>query len=111
MQYRPLKDFVTRRGGARLSVHGGLRDRLVELAVEEFPLDAPPDRKDEVLRARLRLRVRREYGSVVATILIGLLVNTIVKLIVEWWFSKNSHRVLMEGWQRAVAPAVVPPKA
>lgn len=111
MQYRALKDFVARRGGARLSMHAGVRDRLVDMAVEEFPVDAPPDLKEDVLKARMRIRVRREYGSVVATILIGILVNVIVRVITEWWFSKNSHRVLMQGWQDAVAAAGVPPQA
>lgn len=108
MQYRPLKDFVARKGGARLAMHGGIRDRLVDMAVEEFPVDAPPDLKEEVLRARMRIRVRKEYGSIVATILIGVMINVIVKLITEWWLNRNSHRVLMEGWQSAVAAARFP---
>lgn len=111
MQYRALKDFVARKGGARLSMHSGIRDRLVDMAVEEFPFDAPFDRKEEVLRARLRIRVRQEYNSVVATILIGVLINVIVKLVTEWWLSRNSHRVLMEGWRHALAAARVPPEA
>ena len=111
MQYRPLKDYVARKGGARLAMHGGVRDRLVEMAVEEFPLDAPVDMKEEVLRARLRVRVRKEYGSIIATILIGVMINVIVKLITEWWFSRNSHRVLMEGWTHALAAARLPPSA
>lgn len=105
MQYRPLKDFVSRKGGARLAMHGGIRDRLVDLAVEEFPFDAPFDRKEEVLRARLRIRVRKEYSSVAAMILIGVLVNVITRLVLEWWFNRSSHRVLMEGWNHALAAA------
>ena len=108
---RPLKDYVARKGGARLAMHGGVRDRLVEMAVEEFPLDAPVDMKEEVLRARLRVRVRKEYGSVVAMILIGVLVNVITRLVLEWWFNRNSHRVLMEGWTHALAAARLPPPA
>lgn len=108
MQYRPLKDYVARKGGARLAMHGGIRDRLVDMAVEEFPVDAPPDLKEEVLRARMRVRVRKEYGSIIATILIGVMINVIVRVITEWWFSRNSHRVLMEGWQSAVAAARLP---
>ncbi len=108
---RPLKDFVARKGGARLAMHGGVRDRLVEMAVEEFPLDAPPDRKEEVLAARMRLRIRREYGSIMAMILIGVLVNVITRLVLEWWFERNSHRVLMEGWNHALAAARLPPSA
>jgi hypothetical protein len=110
--YRPLKDFVSRKGGTRLAVHGPLRDKLVEWAVEEFPLDCPADRAEEVLRARLKVRIRKQYGSVMAMILIGVLVNVITRLILDWWFEKRSHRVLMEGWQRnALAAANIPPSA
>lgn len=109
---RPLKDFVRHRGGTRLALHGGLRDRLVEMAVEEFPgADCPLDRVEEVLRARMNIRIRREHGSVVAMILIGVLVNVIVRLVTEWWFQKRSHRVLMEGWSYALASARVQVKA
>ena len=105
MQYRPLKDYVARHGGARLAMHAGIRERLVDMAVEEFPIDAPVDQKEEVLRARMRIRVRKEYGSIIATILIGVMINVIVRIVTEWWFSRNSHRLLMGGWQDAVAAA------
>ena len=109
MQYRPLKDFVARKGGTRLAMHGGIRDRLVDMAVEEFPVDAPPDLKEEVLRARMRVRVRKEYGSIIATILIGVMINVIVRIVTEWWFSRTTHRVLIQGWQDAVASARLSP--
>lgn len=108
--YRPLKEYVSRKGGSRLALHAPLRDRLVEWAVEEFPIDCSPDRVDEVLRARLRVRVRRNYGSVMAMILIGVMVNLITRLVLEWWFDKKSHRVLMQGWhQNALEAANIPP--
>jgi hypothetical protein len=110
--YRPLKDFVARKGGSRLALHGSLRDKLVEWAVEEFPVDCSADRAEEVLKARLKVRIRRQYGSVMAMILIGVLVNVITRLVLEWWFERRSHRVLMEGWQRnALAAANIPPRA
>jgi hypothetical protein len=83
----------------------------IEWAVEEFPSDCPPDRIEEVLKARLKVRIRRDYGSVMAMILIGVLVNVITRLILEWWFERRSHRVLMEGWQRnALEAASIPPR-
>lgn len=110
MPYQPLKDFVIRRGGMRLAMHGGVRDRLVEMAVEEFPIDAPDDQKVEVLAARLRLRAREQYGSVIAMLLIGVLVQLITKLIVEWWKKNHSHKVLIYGWKRnAKKNSDVPP--
>lgn len=33
--YRPLKDYVARRGGLRLAMHERLRDQLVEAAVAD----------------------------------------------------------------------------
>jgi len=100
-KYRSLKDFVARKGGLRLAMHGGLRDQLVELAVAEFPYDAPEDRMVEVLAARLKQRCRKQYGSIMGMILIGVIVNLLSQLIVEWWRKNHSHKVLMYGWQRS----------
>lgn len=98
MRYEPLKKFVMRSGGVRLSAHPSLRDQLVDWAVEEFPVDAEPERVAEVLAARLRIRAREQYGSVLASILIWVLVQLIVKAVVSWWNKNHSHRVLMAGW-------------
>lgn len=98
-KYESLKTYVSRAGGIRLATHPALRDRLVEWAVEEFPADAPPDRMAEVLSARLRLRARDQYGSVIAAILISVLAQLIVKAIIEWWKRRQAHQVLMLGWQ------------
>ena len=98
-KYESLKKYVARAGGIRLSTHPALRDRLVEWAVEEFPADAPPDRMEEVLAARLRIRARDQYGSVIAAILISVLAQLIVKAIVEWWKRRQAHQVLVIGWQ------------
>ena len=97
--YEPLKKFVARAGGIRLSMHPALRDQLVEWAVEDFPADAPPERMQEVLSARLRLRARDKYGSVIAAILISILAQLVVKAIVAWWNKRHAHQVLMIGWQ------------
>lgn len=108
--YKTLKDYVSRTGGMRMSMHGQLRDQLVEMAVEEFPFDAPDDRRVEVLAARLRVRARERYGSVVVMILVSVLANLIAKLIVEWWKKHHSHKVLMYGWHKyAKANSDVPP--
>jgi hypothetical protein len=103
MLYTPLKSYISKRGGLRLSAHSRLRDRLVEMAVEEWPTSCDSDRLVEVLKARMAIRVRKEYGSVLAMFLIGVLVNAIAKLVVEWWFSRDSHRVLMLGWRQNAA--------
>lgn len=99
--YRPLKAFVALNGGVRLAMHGGLRDRLVELAVENWPVNCEPARLRDVVAAKLRIAIRNRYGSILATFLISVLVQAIARLVVEWWLSRSSHRVLMVGWANA----------
>jgi hypothetical protein len=108
--YAALKSFVARRGGHRLAMHRSARDRLVEIAVEEFPVGADPSRIEEVLRAKVRIRVREQYGAILASIIIGVMVNLIVRLVIEWWFENRSHQVLMEGWRALASPPVPPPQ-
>lgn len=98
-KYGSLKRFAAEKCGRRGQIHRGIRDRMVEIAVEEFPADAPDDRVLEVLQARLRLRVKQEYGSVVAILLISVLANLIARAVWEWWKKNHSHKVLMRGWQ------------
>lgn len=105
--YRPLKDYVRRRGGLRLSMNGGLRDRIVDEIVAGWPTDCPVEHVEEVVRARVSVKVRRKYGSVVAMLLLSAFINVIVRLVVEWWFERNSHRVLMRGWSSAAQSADV----
>lgn len=109
-RYSTLKQYVSRTGGMRLAMHGAVRDQLVEMAVEEFPFDAPDDKRVEVLAARLRLRAREQYGSVVIVLLVSVLANLIAKLVVEWWRKNHSHKVLMYGWHKnAKANPNLPP--
>lgn len=97
--YRPLTDYIRRRGGMRVAMHQGLVDRMIAMAVEEFPHTGCPDEAlEDVLRARLSIRIKREYSSVVAALLISVLANLITRLIVEWIKRRQSHRVLMYGW-------------
>lgn len=103
--YRPLKDFVRRRGGLRLSMHWGLRDRIVDEIVAGWPTDCPVERVEEVVRARISVKVRQKYGSVIAVFLLSAFINVIVKLVIEWWLNRNAHRVLMRGWASAAQSA------
>lgn len=96
--YRPLKDYVARRGGIRLAMHARLRDQLVEAAVADWPIGCDADKVDDVVMARLRLRVRQQYGSLMAMLLISVVANIVGRLVLEWWRKRHSHRVLLEGW-------------
>jgi hypothetical protein len=99
-RYQTLKNFVAESSPARVSMHGGLRDRLVEMAVEEWPADAPPSRRAEVLKARMNRRVRGEYGSIIATFVLSILVQLIVNAIVRWVEKRHANEVLIAGWCR-----------
>lgn len=101
--YSPLKSFVARRAGMRLAMHGRLRDRLTEIIVEEWPVGCKPEHLEEVLRAKVSRRVRERYGSVLAMFLISVLVNSLVKIVIEWWFAREAHRVLLIGWAQNAA--------
>lgn len=96
--YEPLRRFVRDRCGPRLAMHGGLRDQIVEWAVADFPVEADDDEKTEILRSRLHARAKEKYGSIIAMLIIGVLVNLITKAIMEWWKKHHSHQVLMAGW-------------
>lgn len=98
VRYSPLKQYVCRAGGIRLSIHRSMRDQLVEWAVEEFPDDAPQDKVASVLAARLRIRARKQYGSVILTILIGVMIQLVVNAIVDWISRSRANRVLMAAW-------------
>jgi len=99
-KYAPLKAYVLRKGPMRLALHGTLRDALIEQIVEEWPSGCLPDRLEEVLRARIAVRLRSKYGSVLAVFLLSALANVLIRLVIEWWFSKDANRALMSGWSQ-----------
>lgn len=104
-KYRPLKDFVEARCGTRGGFHRGIRNRLAEIAVEEFPTDAPAEKCLEVLNARMRVRIRQEYGSVVAMLIISVFANLIARAVWEWWKRNRTNKVVMAGWKEEAARA------
>jgi hypothetical protein len=109
-RYRPLKEFVRDRGGLRLAAHGRFRDRCVEWAVADWPTDCPPEHIEGILRERLAARTREEYGSILATLLIGIAVNLICQAIVEWWRRRRLNQAFMEVWSRAAKNPDVSPE-
>lgn len=97
--YRPLKAYVARRGGYRLACRSRLRDQIVDQIVSDWPVDCPVEAIDNVVRAKAAIRVKNKYGTgIVATLLLSAFINVIVRLVMEWWFDRDSHRVLMRGW-------------
>ena len=87
---------------------------LVTLAVEnwegEYLGHATSEEGREVVAMSIAARVKRahqvmsdkepqEYGML-WTLLLGALVNAVVQILVRWWLERQSHRVLMAGWQQ-----------
>jgi len=100
-KYAALKLFVRREGRLRLNAFGAqsrFRDQLIEWAVEEWPDETDAARLEETLRARLSIRTREKYGSVLAAFLIPVLVNVIVHLVVKWWESRRDNRAQLSSW-------------
>ena len=106
-RHAPLKRYVRERGGLRLAAHGRFRDQCVDWAVADWPgdVEGPEDR----LRERLIARTREEYGSIVAMLLIGIAVNLICRLIVEWWRKRHLNQALMSAWSYAAKNPPLPP--
>lgn len=101
MTARPLKSWVRKRGGIRLGSHERLRDQLVDWAIQSWPsadLHDDPRKLEETLKARLAIRTRGQYGSVLAAFLIPVFVNVIAHLIVQWWEARRENRLLMDKW-------------
>lgn len=99
LRYKPLKDYVRKNCGMRLRMQPRLRDQLVDIAVEEYPFDADDDVVVAVLTARITLRARKQYGSILVLVLISTLGGIIAKLLFDWAKKRHSHRVLLYGWQ------------
>ena len=105
--YGPLKRFVRERGGLRLAARGRFRDQCVDWAVADWPGDV--EGMEDRLRERLVARTREQYGAVIASLLIGIAVNLICQLIVEWWKKRRLNQVIMAGWNHAASNPPVPP--
>ena len=103
-KHAPLKAYVRKRGGLRLAAHGYLRDQLVDMAVRDFPFDVADDMGPRVLAARLKVKARARYDSIMVMIMIGVIANLISKYIWDWWRKRESHQNLMREWS-AIAKA------
>ena len=47
-----------------------------------------------------RIRGRQEYGSVLLTLLLSAVLSTVIRLVLEWWWERGSHRMMMAAWRR-----------
>ena len=115
MNFEALQEHVWERLGPRKWVAGRKQVRdLVRLAVETWEPDnlvhCKNEREQQVYGLAISGNVKRLYHACSGysdaefgflwTIVLSAVVSAIVQILVKWWFSETSHRVLMAGWQR-----------
>jgi hypothetical protein len=115
MNLDDLEEHVWRRLPMRKYMAGRtvVRD-LTLLAVEnwegEYLGHATSEEGRDIVGMSITARVKRahqlasgkdvpEYG-VLWTLLLSAVVGQIVRLLIEWWMERSSHRVMMAGWQQ-----------
>ena len=115
MNYAELEEHVWDSLGPRKWVAGRKQVRdLTRLCVEawepEHLVHCRNPREHAVYGIAMSGNVRRmyhalsgysdaEFGFLWALVL-SAVVSAIVQILIQWWFSESSHRVLMAGWQR-----------
>ncbi len=115
MNFDDLQAHVWDRLGPRKWIAGQKQVRdLVRLCVESWEPDklvhCRHAREQAVYGIAVSGNVKRmyhvcsgysdaEFGFLWAIVL-SAVVSAIVQILVKWWFSETSHRVLMEGWRR-----------
>jgi hypothetical protein len=115
MNFDALQDHVWERLGPRKWVAGRKQVRdLVRLCVETWEggnlQHCRGERERQVYVLAVSANVKRLYHACTGysdaefgflwTIVLSAVVSAIVQILVKWWFSETSHRVLMSGWQR-----------
>ena len=115
MNFEELQEHVWRRLGPRKHIAGRRQvDDLVRLCVETWEPDklqhCRSEREQRVYGLAIGGNVKRLYHACSGysdqefgflwTIILSSIVSAIVQVLIKWWFSETSHRVLMAGWQR-----------
>ncbi len=115
MNFPELQEHVWKRLGPRKHIAGRRQvDDLVRLCVETWEPDnlvhCRNEREQQVYGLAVSGNVKRLYHACSGysdaefgflwTIVLSAVVSAIVQILVKWWFSETSHRVLMSGWQR-----------
>jgi hypothetical protein len=89
-------------------------DDIITMAIENAPLEyihlvGQPGEEQNVVLKTWEADVKRCYCLVCGDevtfgplfwILIGPIVQLILKKLLEWWFDSHSHRLLMAGWKK-----------
>lgn len=115
MNFEGLQEHVWDKLGPRKWIAGRSQVRdMVRLCVETWEPDklvhCTSERERAVYALAVSGNVKRlyhacsgysdaEFGFIWAIVL-SAIVSGIVQILIIWWFSESSHRVLMAGWQR-----------
>jgi len=78
-----------------LSLHAPVRDKIVERIVERWPTGCPPEKLEDVLRARIAIENREKPRQ---AFIVSRLAAIVVRLVVDWWREYAGNRVLLAGW-------------
>lgn len=115
MTFEELQQHVWDSLGPRKWLAGREKVRdMVRLAVETWEPDrlvhCRGERERAVYGIAVSGNVKRLYHACSGysdaefgflwTVVLSAVVSAIIQVLIKWWFSEASHRVLMQGWQR-----------
>lgn len=95
MRYHELREYIVEHGDIRVSTHRGLRDKIINWIVEDWPVGSREDELAEVLMHAMAIRLRGKYNSVILTFLLYVVVSQLVKLAIDWFLERLENRQLM----------------
>lgn len=95
MKYAELHEYIIVNGDIRLSVNRPLRDKIINMVVEEWPVGCREDELAQVLMDRIAGRLAGQYASVILTFILYILVSQVVQLAIEWFLERLANRELM----------------
>lgn len=108
MSHDNLDAFVWQQLSARKHLAGKpLVSRLVRRAVRKWPHVALSQTRpgqygivtDEIARSIDRSERQNFQMGILLTLVLGVLIQEIVKAILRWWLESASNRVFLVGWQ------------
>ena len=95
MKYQELREYIDKHGDIRVSTHRGLRDKVINWIVEDWPVGSREDELASILMQSMAIRLREKYNSVILTFLLYVVVSQLVKLAIDWFLERLENRQLM----------------
>ena len=95
MRYQELREYIVKHGDIRVSTHRGLRDKIINWIVEDWPVGSREDELAGILMQSMAIRLREKYNSVILTFLLYVVVSQLVKLAIDWFLERLENRQLM----------------